>query len=139
MDYADENKYGDETTRKEINAFWETPWIYGSNFYRKKRFSRLALLLGEADLGDYQFKVEGKKNDETDWSTIWDYDGTFCTFNYGHVNYGLFTYRTTHACPDLVRKIKIKKALRFKLRFSNDKINQSFVLREFGLDYVLGG
>lgn len=124
---------------KPIHAFWETPWIYGSNFYRKKRFSRLALLLGEANLGDYQFKVEGKKNDETEWSTIWDYDGTFCTFDYGRVNYGLFTYRTTHACPDIVRKIKIKKALRFKLRFSNDKINQSFVLREFGLDYVLGG
>ncbi len=142
-EYADKVMEPDVGGFKEITekivAFWETPWIYGSNFYRKKRFSRLALLLGEANLGDYQFKVEGKKNDETEWTTIWDYDGTFCTFDYDRIDYGLFSYRTAHACPDVVRKIKIKKALRFKLRFSNDKINQSFVLREFGLDYVLGG
>lgn len=137
-DGAEATDYSDNGP-KAIPAFWETPWIYGSNFYRKKRFSRLALLLGEANLGDYQIKVEGKKNDETEWSTIWDYDGTFCTFDYDRLNYGLFTYRTIHACPDIVRKIKIKKALRFKLKFSNDMINQSFVLREFGLDYVLGG
>ena len=130
------DQYGEDvSTEKAISAWWETPWLYGNTFYRKKIFMKLGVLLGEFFGADTSVKVEGRKNEE-DWKLLWDYDGTHCTFNYGNVDYRLFTYALTVGCPDIARKIKIKKAMRFKLRFTNDFINQSFILREFGLDYV---
>ncbi len=129
-----------------INAWWETPWLYGSNFYRNKIFTKLGLLLDRISfvsgnttlIADSAVKVEGRKNDETDdeWKVLIDYDGTLCSFNYGNLDYRLFTYEGAPGLPMIVRKIKIKKAKRFKLRFSNDFIDQTFILRQFGLDYV---
>ncbi len=124
---------GKETDRTAINAYWETPWIYGNVFYKKKIFRRLGLLLEIADCNS-AVKVEGKKN-EKDWETLWDYDGTLCTFDYGNIDYRLFTYFGVKGCPDIQRKIRVKKALRVKFRFSNDFINQTLILRQFGLEY----
>lgn len=133
-----------DANEKAITAWWETPYIYGSSFYRKKIFMKLGLLLGQlsyvddngvASIADTAVLVEGKKNEEA-WKVLWPYDGTLCSFDYGNIDYRLFTYASDPGCPDISRKIKIKKAQRFKLRFTNDFINQPFILREFGLDYV---
>lgn len=121
-----------------IVAFWETPWIYGRDFYRNKIFMRLGVLLESVKDVNSAVKVEGRKNEE-DWKLLWDYDGSLCTFNYGTIDYRLFTYAGEPSCPDLSKKIKIKKAKRFKLRFSNDFIDQALILRQFGLDYVQEG
>ena len=80
-------------------------------------------------------KVEGRKNAE-EWKLIWGYDGLLCSFGYHKIDYRLFTYAQSPGCPDIGEKIKIKKALCFKLRFTNDFFNQPFILREYGLDYV---
>lgn len=134
MDGTAANHYhdGEETA---INAYWETPWIYGSTFYRKKIFMKLGLLLGQLDGADTSVKVEGRKNAE-EWKLIWGYDGLLCSFGYHKIDYRLFTYAQSPGCPDIGKKIKIKKALCFKLRFTNDFFNQPFILREYGLDYV---
>ncbi|MBR6794420.1 MAG: hypothetical protein IKM48_08720 [Clostridia bacterium] len=135
--------YRDSYTRdggdaKAIAAYWETPWIYGRDFYRNKIFMRLGVLLESVKDVNSAVKVEGRKNEE-DWKLLWDYDGSLCTFNYGTIDYRLFTYAGEPSCPDLSKKIKIKKAKRFKLRFSNDFIDQALILRQFGLDYVQEG
>ncbi|PWM40588.1 MAG: hypothetical protein DBX52_02905 [Clostridiales bacterium] len=134
MDGTAANHYhdGEETA---IHAYWETPWIYGSTFYRKKIFMKLGLLLGQLEGADTCVKVEGRKNAE-EWKLIWGYDGMLCSFGYDKLDYRLFTYAPQPGCPDIGRKIKIKKALCFKLRFTNDFFNQPFILREYGLDYV---
>jgi hypothetical protein len=52
------------------------------------------------------------------------------------VDYRLFTFAGKAGLPIQSRKIKIKKAQRFKLRFSNNFLKQTMILREFSLDYV---
>lgn len=133
-DHYQDRYTADLSGAQAISAFWETPWLYGSDFYRNKIFMKLGLLL-ESAVCDSSVLVEGRKNDE-DWKTLWDYDGTLCSFNYGNIDYRLFTYAGEAGCPDLSKKIKIKKAKRLKLRFSNDFIDQALILRQFGLDYV---
>ena len=118
-----------------ISAWWEIPWIFGSTIYKNKIFQRLGILLGQIAGADTSVKIEGKKNDE-EWSTLWDYDGSLCTFGYDKMDYSLFTYSGKAGNPNQSRKIKIKKAKQFKLRFINDYMDQPLILREYGLDYV---
>lgn len=130
------DQYGaDVSTGMAITAWWETPYIYGSQFYKNKIFLRLGVLLGSIDGTNTAILVEGKKNAE-DWKTLWVYDGKMSAFNYANMDYRLFTYLSDPGNPNLSGKIRIKKANRFKLRFSNDLYDQPFILREFGLDYV---
>ncbi len=118
-----------------IVCWWEVPWIYGGTFYRKKIFMKLGILLGELPGADTCVKIEGKKNDE-DWAILWPYDGALCSFGYNKFDYRLFTYSGAAGDPNRSKKIKIKKATRFKLRFINEFIDQPMILREYGLDYV---
>lgn len=142
------NEYGGAGTETAIKAWWETPWIYGTTFYRKKIFMKLGMLLDiptwretasdgsvRVATADTSILVEGKKNDE-DWKILWNYDGTLCSFDYDNIDYRLFTYSEKPGVPDITRKIKIKKAMCLKLRFTNDFVNQAFILRGYGLDYV---
>lgn len=134
MDGSAGTHYHDGTDQAII-AWWETPWLLGNTFYRRKIFMKLGVFLGKIDGANTSIKVEGKKNNE-DWKLLWGYDGTLCTFNYGTLDYRLFTYQRIAGCANIVRKIKIKKALKFKLRFTNEFFDQPFILREFGLDFV---
>ncbi len=118
-----------------INARWETPWLYCSDFKKKKIFMKLGVLLGTLDGADSAIRVEGKKNDE-EWKMLWDYDGTLCSFSFDKINFQFFTFAGAPETPIISRKIKIKKALRFKLRFANDIYDQTLILRECSLDYV---
>jgi hypothetical protein len=125
---------GSEEEPRAISAFWETPYFFGSDFKRKKIFMRLGVMLEQAGF-DTSVQVEGKKNDEP-WKVLWGYDGRLCSFAYGRVDYRLFTFAGKAGLPIQSRKIKIKKAQRFKLRFSNNFLKQTMILREFSLDYV---
>ncbi len=118
-----------------ISAWWEIPWIFGSTIYKNKIFQRLGILLGQIAGADTSVKIEGKKNDE-EWSILWHYDRSLCTFGYDKIDYSLFTYSGKPGNPNQSRKIKIKKAKQFKLRFINDYMDQPLILREYGLDYV---
>ncbi len=126
---------GEETP---INAWWETPWIYGSTFHKNKIFMQLGILLGMITDVNSGATVEFRKDNE-EWKPLIGCDSSLCRFNYKTVDYRLFTYQTVQKCPDMQRKIKIKKAKRIKLRFSNDFRDQPFILRGFGLDYVQEG
>lgn len=126
-----------------IKAFWETPWIYGSNFYKNKIFMRLGVLLGElTDITTGQtvetntgILVEGKKNDE-DWKVFMNEEIVSRTFSFDRIDFRYLTFRGVAEMPAMTRKIKVKKAKRFKLRFSNNTVDQPFILREYGIDYV---
>ena len=130
--YKDVNSTGEGTA---IKAFWETPWILGTKFYLRKNFRRLGLLPDLLAGVDSVVRVEGKKNQE-DWKILFDYDGALCSFDYDDIDYQFFTYATAPKNLDIKRKIRIKKATRFKLRFSNDLINKTLILNQWGLDYV---
>lgn len=133
-DGSNEGDYHDGEDR-EIEAYWETPWIYCSNFHKNKIFQRIAVLLGELQEANLGIKIEAKKNGE-DWKVLFDYDPTFYTFGFNRVDFRGMTFRTTRPEPIFNRKIKIKKAKRIKLRFTNKLYDQPFILRSLGLDYV---
>ncbi|MBQ8893999.1 MAG: hypothetical protein IJ043_06270 [Clostridia bacterium] len=130
-----DNFYPEEANETAISAFWETPWLYGNVFYKNKIFMKLGVLIGEVENADTSVMVDGRKNAEP-WENLWEYDGTLCVLHYGRIDYRLFTYSTEPGCPVIARKIKIKKAKRVKLRFSNNLIDQPFILQGFGMDYV---
>ncbi len=148
-DHYCDNYTGEKSGERAIVAYWDTPWIYGSAFHLDKNFIKMGILLGEISVKDgygivpidSAVRIEMRKNDEDekDWKILWDYNGVLCTFDYGRIDYRLFTYSGKPGCPDLEGKIKIKKAKRVKFRFSNDFINQGLILRRFCLNYVQEG
>ena len=137
MEGASGTEDGRYKTTKAINAYWETPWITGTKFYLRKTFRRLGILLDPIKGIDMAIQVEGKKNDE-DWKVLLNYDGRLCTLknDYSLIDYRFFSYSTEQGDPTIKKKIRIKKAVRFKLRFTNKIINQTLILNQCGLDYV---
>ncbi len=137
MDGTAGEHYHDEWDNIEtaIEAYWETPWLYGNSFFHKKVFTTFGILLGQVNDADTAVDVDARRNAD-DWKDIMSYDGTLCSYDYRKIDYRLFTYAPAPGCPAITVKIKIKKALRVKLRFRNDFINQPLILREFGLNYV---
>lgn len=124
-----------------IPAYFETPNIYGSDFYKKKSFSKLGILLRKLlDSDDKKeigtsVRVWAKKNNE-EWKLIRDYDGSQSLFRYDHLNYLLFTYRPCGKNYSIDKKIKIKKTYSLKLRFENDVNGMPFFLQAFSLEYT---
>ena len=124
-----------ETESYPIKSFWETPDIYGIDFYKDKTFSKIGLMIDYTKEMTTAVKIEYRVNNG-EWKMLKDYDGTFYIFNFKNINFQTFSFRTELKKIALSKKIKIKKAQSVRFRFSNDIINMPMGLSEFGIDYV---
>ena len=129
-----------ESSFVPIKAYWETPYIYGQDFYKTKVFTHFALLLKrEWDENGYNLatgvKVMYKKGNKP-WKVLKDYDLSMSYFSFLNFDFANFTFKTSISSFTVSKKIKIKKEDCIKFRFENSKLNQPFYLQEFGLEYV---
>jgi hypothetical protein len=135
-DYIDEWNNG----LTAVSAFWETPNIYGTEYYNRKSFAKLGLLLrrvvNENDGREINtaVRVWYKRNNEP-WKLLKNYNGDLCVFRYDYINFGLFTYRPTGKLYTIFKKIKLKKTYSLKLRFENDVAGMPLFLQAYGLEY----
>lgn len=123
-----------------VHCYWETPNIYGADFYAKKSFTKFALLLrknvSNGDKTEVNTTVRvWAKRDQQPWKLIKDYDGEQSVFRYDYLNYGLFSYRSSGKRYAIDKKIKFKKTYGLKLRFENDVEGMPCYLQSFGVEY----
>lgn len=125
-----------------VNAYWETPNIYGADFYNKKSFAKFGVLLRKminyTDNHEINttVRVWYKRNNDK-WKLLRDYNGDQCIFRYDYINYSLFSYRPVGRSYTVNKKIKIKKTYSLKLRFENDIAGMPLFLQAFGLEYTM--
>ncbi len=123
-----------------VKCYWETPNIYGNDFYIKKSFSKLGILLRKI-IGFDRFEINtsvrvwAKRNNDP-WKLVKDYDAEQSVFRYGYLNYALFTYRNRGRKYSIDKKIKFKKTYNIKLRFENDVPGMPLYLQAFNLEYT---
>lgn len=133
-----ENDY--KTYNVPIKCYWETPNVYGSDFYNRKSFSKLGVLLKKTMSPDDRLEINtavriwAKKNNDP-WKLVKDYDGDQSIFRYDYLNYGIFSYRSAGKRYAVEKKIKFKKTYSLKLRFENDIEGMPLYLQAFGLEY----
>lgn len=123
-----------------VKCYWETPNIYGNDFYNKKSFSKLGILLRKI-IGSDKFEINttvrvwAKRNNDP-WKLVKDYDAEQSVFRYGYLNYALFTYHNRGKKYSITKKIKFKKTYNLKLRFENDVPGMPLYLQAFSLEYT---
>lgn len=137
---AENEDYIDEHTKTAIRCYWETPNIYGTDFYAKKSFTKLAVLLRKSINNNDKTEVNTTvrvwaKRDQQPWKLVKDYDGEQSVFRYDFLNYGLFSYRPYGKKYAIDKKIKFKKTYGLKLRFENDMEGIPCYLQSFGVEY----
>jgi hypothetical protein len=140
-DYSDE--YGLEngnTVSKSIDAYWETPYIYCSDFAANKFFMRVGILLdGRTAPDGYAINTDLKvyaKFDNDDWRVLKCYDGKRSIFRYAQYDYGRFTYCNKPKSYGTYNRLLHKKARSIRLRFENSNINEPVTLQGFDLEYL---
>ena len=115
-----------------IYAAWKTPEFFGKNFYYRKDFQKIAVLLGAAAATGCRIWAfyDGAKE------LLHDYDATARYFSYGNINYGAFSYSTDTMPHELIEKIKIKKVRKVQFLFENGELNEPFALYEAAAEFV---
>lgn len=137
---SENESYIDQHTGTAIRCYWETPNIYGTDFYARKSFTKLSVLLRKIISNNDKTEVNTTvrvwaKRDQQPWKLIKDYDGEQSVFRYDFLNYGLFSYRPSGKRYAIDKKIKFKKTYGLKLRFENDMEGVPCFLQSFGVEY----
>lgn len=133
-DYFDVSNFHDEINgeKRAIHAYWQTPEIYGDNFYYRKDFRRIAILLGAAARtgcriwGIYQGEKE----------LLRDYDGTARYFSYEKFCYSKHSYKTDRTPQKLLEKIKVKKADSVSFLVENNQVDEPLMLYALAAEYT---
>lgn len=125
-----------------ICAQWITPPFTLSSFYRKKNILQLSLRVGEVGSAvKVEYRVDGdtanKENEE--WRLLRNYDGRFRVFDYGNINYGLWTYNCDIPKLQLIMNRRpSRKCYSIQFRFTNDTTDK-LSLSDFGFTYETEG
>ena len=136
-------EYHDQISTNEVQsiaAYWETPYIYCSDFAEYKFFMRLGVLLdGKTDTDGFAFNTDVKvyaKFDNDDWRVVKDYDGARCTFDYGNIDYSRFTYCDKPKSYAVYCRLLHKKGRGIKLRFENTNADEPYTLQGYNIEYI---
>ena len=141
LDYSDEFVNSDGSVgRKNIVAYWETPYIYCSDFSADNFFMRVGVLLaGKTDKNGYAINTDLKvygKFDNDDWRVLKHYDGNRSIFRYSLVDYGRLAYGNKPKSYSAYNRLLHKKGKSIKLRFENSNRGEPVTMQGFDLEYL---
>lgn len=114
-----------------INAIWDTSDLSGTDFYNRKDYKRLSVLLGSAIATGCKIWAFHSGIKEL----IRDYDSTARYFSYANFSYSKFSYKTDRTPQELITKRNIKKVKKIKFRFENG-LNEPFMLYKMTAEYI---
>lgn len=77
------------------------------------------------------------KFDNDEWRVIKDYDASLHVFRYDAMDYSRFTYGNEVSDYSIYKRLLHKKGRAVKLRFENDRLNEPFTLKQFGIEYKI--
>ncbi len=130
--YCDERETG---VFYPIDAYWETPYLYGTDISDYKFFDKLSVLCDSENGADTNIKVFARF-DNSPWRIIKKYDAKMRVFNYADFDYALFTYSDYVYNYVVATRLLHKKGRGIKLRFQNDRLNEPFTMIRFTIDYM---
>lgn len=129
----DINSYNDNGAA--INAYWETPDLDGSLFFKNKTFRYVAVRLASAVTTGIEIYVQKKGI----WSKLFDGGAKARYFDWEHINFAKFSFSSDRTPRTIGGKIKIKKVDKAKFRLQNKELNEPFGLYAFALEYTEPG
>ncbi|MEG1972910.1 MAG: hypothetical protein RR315_07075, partial [Oscillospiraceae bacterium] len=113
---------------KAIKAVWATPFITGREFCNKKKFKKIALLLGAAVATGCRIWAlyDGISQ------LIYDYDGTARYFAFSQLQFSKISFKTDKSSQIIEEKLSGIKPDSKKVQFifENDQLNEPFSLEE---------
>lgn len=117
-----------------VCARWTTPEFYGVDFYSKKKFKKIAVMLGAAIATGCRIWAlyDGEKE------LVLDYDGTARYFTYSQFQYSKLTYKTDQTPQMLIEKLSGIKpdGRKIQFMFENDLLNEPFSLHMSTVEYT---
>lgn len=120
-----------------IDAYWETTDLDGDIFYKNKTFCGLAIRLAAASNTGVKISALARGV----WKEVFDSGDKAHFFDWSYIDFEHFTFngdRTPRTLNGKI-KIKIKKADKARFRLQNDRLNESFGLYAFGVEYKMPG
>ena len=131
-DYKALSSYSDDGA--PIAAQWATPEFYGQDFFNKKKFKNIAVLLGAAVATGCRIWVvyDGLKE------LVLDYDSTARYFSYSQFSYSKMSYKTDRTPQMIMEKLSGVKPDSRKVQFifENDVLNEPFLLAESAIEFT---
>ena len=120
---------------RKISCHWSTPDIVGTLFYKNKTLRYIALKC-DASLAT---SVKVWVMERGLWNLVKD-DHVFGNyFQFTKIIFSKFSFSTDKTQRICRTKVRVKKVDKFRLKFSNEELNESFGISSIGLEYVESG
>lgn len=132
-DKYDPNSYNDDG--QPIEAIWETPDIDGDLFYKNKTARYLALRLDSAITTSVS--IWGMKRGI--WNFIKKDEASASYLSFPNIDFSKFSFRTDTTATVIPVKVRLKKVDKFRLRLTNDGLNEPFGLFDLAVEFVENG
>lgn len=132
-DKTEQNAYNDDG--EAIEAVWETPDIDGKLFYKNKSLKSLAIRIESAVATSV--KIFGMQRGL--WELIKEDNDFARYFTFSQLIFSKLSFSTDRTQKLCSLKVRIKKVDKFRLRFTNDKLNEPFGLYDIAMEFVENG
>lgn len=121
-DYDDIGNFNDDGA--PVYAAWQTPEFYGKDFYNRKDFQKISVLLGAATATGCRIWAiyDGQRE------LLKDYDGSARYFSFRNLTFSKLSFKTDKTPQELIEKIKIKNVRKISFLFENGVLNEPFGL-----------
>ena len=130
-DYGSINSYNDEG--QPIPARWTTPQLYGRDFYNKKRFRLIAVMVGSAPATS--LKISARYDGTVE--NIVGYDNSARYMAFSNIIFSKFTFKADKTSQIFREKISIKPENRkAQFIFENDVVNEPLALYETTIEFT---
>ena len=118
-----------------IEAVWETPDIDGKLFYKNKTLRYIALRLDSALATSVNIWVMNRGL----WQFIKKDDTSGRYLSFSHLVFSKLSFSGDKTQHTISTKVRVKKVDKFRLRLTNDELNEPFGLFNIAFEYVENG
>jgi len=116
-----------------IRAKWTTPELTGKNFYFKKRFKLLAVMIGSAIATGVRMKARYDGIEEL----LADYDSSARYFTFSRLRFSKLTFKTDKSSYIFREKISVKPdGRKAQFVFENDLLNEPLALYDATIEFT---
>lgn len=129
-DVDDPKSYNDDG--KAIEAYWDTPDVFGKLFYKNKTFRNLSVLIAAAPVTGCTVLAQKKGI----WSQVYTSGEKARYFDWNYINFAKFVFSSDRTPHTLSGKIKIKKVDKCRFRIQNLEKDEPFGLYAFATEYT---
>lgn len=115
-----------------IECVWDTPDIVGKLFFKNKTLRHVAVKLDSAHSASVNIYILNRGL----WQFIRKDTVHAKYFQFSKIVFSKFSFspdKTQHTIPS---KVRVKKVDKFRLRLTNDELNESFALYNIGFEYI---